>query len=56
MPSDQKKMTLKEAILNKRMLNCIFNGFTAGLPIYFIIQFSEEYKTRSFLACDHCLM
>jgi PAT family beta-lactamase induction signal transducer AmpG len=38
MPSDQKKMTLKEAILNKRMLNCIFNGFTAGLPIYFIIQ------------------
>ena len=38
MSSDQKKMSLKEAILNKRMLNCIFNGFTAGLPIYFIIQ------------------
>jgi PAT family beta-lactamase induction signal transducer AmpG len=35
---EQKKMSLKEAILNKRMLNCIFNGFTAGLPIYFIIQ------------------
>lgn len=35
---EQKKMGLKEAILNKRMLNCIFNGFTAGLPIYFIIQ------------------
>ncbi len=34
----QKQMSLKEAILNKRMLNCIFNGFTAGLPIYFIIQ------------------
>ena len=33
-----KKMTLKEALLNKRMLICIFNGFTAGLPIYFIIQ------------------
>lgn len=31
-------MSLKQAILNKRMLNCIFNGFTAGLPIYFIIQ------------------
>lgn len=34
----ENKMSLKEAILNKRMLNCIFNGFTAGLPIYFIIQ------------------
>lgn len=38
MPNELKKMSLKEAILNKRMLNCIFNGFTAGLPIYFIIQ------------------
>lgn len=39
MPNNvEKRMSLKEAILNKRMLNCIFNGFTAGLPIYFIIQ------------------
>lgn len=38
MHSDKKKMSLKEALLNKRMLNCIFNGFTAGLPIYFIIS------------------
>ena len=35
---NEKKMSLKEALLNKRMLICIFNGFTAGLPIYFIIQ------------------
>lgn len=33
-----QKMSLKEALLNKRMLNCIFNGFTAGMPIYFILQ------------------
>lgn len=37
MPND-KKMSLKEALLNKRMLICIFNGFTAGFPIYFLIQ------------------
>lgn len=34
----EKKMGLKEALLNKRMLICIFNGFTAGLPIYFLVQ------------------
>lgn len=32
------KLSLKEAILNKRMLICCANGFTAGLPIYFLIQ------------------
>lgn len=32
------KLSLREAFLNKRMLNCIFNGFTAGMPIYFILQ------------------
>jgi PAT family beta-lactamase induction signal transducer AmpG len=35
---DQVKMTLLEAIFNKRMLNCIFNGFAAGLPIYFLLN------------------
>lgn len=34
----EKKMSLKNALLNKRMLICIFNGFTAGLPIYFLVQ------------------
>lgn len=34
----KKKLSLKEALLNKRMLICIFNGFTAGLPIYFLAQ------------------
>lgn len=33
-----KKLSLKEVILNKRMMICIFNGFTAGLPIYFLSQ------------------
>lgn len=34
-----RKLSLKEAILNRRMLVCIFNGFTAGLPLYYIFQF-----------------
>jgi PAT family beta-lactamase induction signal transducer AmpG len=33
-----KKLTLKELILHKRMLICLLNGFTAGLPIYFLSQ------------------
>jgi PAT family beta-lactamase induction signal transducer AmpG len=37
--TEQKKMTLKEALFNKKMLICMFNGFAAGLPIYFIISF-----------------
>ena len=30
---------LMGALLNRRMLICIFNGFTAGLPLFFIYQF-----------------
>ncbi|MCB9086626.1 MAG: AmpG family muropeptide MFS transporter [Bdellovibrionaceae bacterium] len=33
---EPKKGGLKEAILNRRMLICIFNGFTAGMPLYYI--------------------
>ena len=29
---------LMKALLNTRMLICIFNGFTAGLPLYFLSQ------------------
>lgn len=28
----------KEAILNRRMLICVFTGFTSGLPLYILIQ------------------
>ena len=34
-----KTKNLWQAILNKKMLICIFNGFTAGLPLYFLAQF-----------------
>ncbi|MCT4641088.1 MAG: MFS transporter [Bacteriovoracaceae bacterium] len=34
----ETKMSFKEAIFNKKMLICIFNGFTSGLPIYFLVQ------------------
>ena len=30
--------TFKEAILNQRMLICVFTGFTSGLPLYVLIQ------------------
>ena len=30
--------SLKEAILNRRMLICMFTGFTSGLPLYLLIQ------------------
>jgi PAT family beta-lactamase induction signal transducer AmpG len=33
-----KKAKLLEAIFNRRMLICIFNGFTAGLPLYYFFQ------------------
>ncbi|MCB0349636.1 MAG: AmpG family muropeptide MFS transporter [Bdellovibrionales bacterium] len=33
-----KKISFKEALLNKRMLICLFNGFTSGLPLYYIYQ------------------
>ncbi|MCK5883610.1 MAG: AmpG family muropeptide MFS transporter [Bacteriovoracaceae bacterium] len=33
-----KKSGLWQAIMNRRMLICIFNGFTSGLPLYFLAQ------------------
>jgi len=30
--------TFAEAILNRRMLICVFTGFTSGLPLYVLIQ------------------
>ena len=37
---DQRKRreSFKEAILNRRMLICVFTGFTSGLPLYVLIQ------------------
>ena len=33
-----QRETLAEAILNRRMLICVFTGFTSGLPLYVLIQ------------------
>ena len=30
--------SIREAILNRRMLICVFTGFTSGLPLYILIQ------------------
>ena len=33
-----QRQSFKEAILNRRMLICVFTGFTSGLPLYVLIQ------------------
>jgi len=33
-----RRETLKEAILNRRMLICVFTGFSSGLPLYLLFQ------------------
>ena len=33
-----RRETFKEAVLNRRMLICVFTGFTSGLPLYVLIQ------------------
>ena len=33
-----RRETLREAILNRRMLICVFTGFTSGLPLYVLFQ------------------
>jgi PAT family beta-lactamase induction signal transducer AmpG len=34
----RQRESLKEAILNRRMLICVFTGFTSGLPLYILFQ------------------
>ena len=33
-----QQQSFKEAILNRRILICVFTGFTSGLPLYMLIQ------------------
>jgi len=33
-----RKKSFKEAILNRRMLICVFTGFTSGMPLYVVFQ------------------
>ena len=33
-----QRPTIKEALLNQRILICVFTGFTSGLPLYVLIQ------------------
>ncbi len=35
---EPRRPSLKEAILNRRMLICVFTGFSSGLPLYLLIQ------------------
>ncbi len=37
-PAKRPKLSLWQALTHKRMLICILNGFTAGMPLYFLVQ------------------
>ena len=34
----QKRLSIKQAIFNRRMLICMATGFASGLPLYILIQ------------------
>jgi len=34
----QRRESFREAILNRRMLICVFTGFTSGMPLYVLFQ------------------
>jgi PAT family beta-lactamase induction signal transducer AmpG len=36
-------VSLKNAILNRRMLICVFTGFTSGMPLYVLIQLAPAW-------------
>ncbi|MDJ0793055.1 MAG: AmpG family muropeptide MFS transporter [Woeseiaceae bacterium] len=38
-----RRETLKEAVLNRRMLICVFTGFASGLPLYVLIQLVQAW-------------
>ncbi|MBS4099165.1 MAG: MFS transporter, partial [Sulfuricella sp.] len=37
-PNDSATPTLRQALCNRRMLICIFTGFSSGLPLYILIS------------------
>ena len=37
-PAGPKKPLWREALLNRRMLICVFTGFSSGLPLYILIN------------------
>ncbi len=38
-----RRETFKEAVLNRRMLICVFTGFASGLPLYVLIQLVQAW-------------
>ncbi len=38
-----RRESFKEAILNRRMLICVFTGFASGLPLYVLIQLVQAW-------------
>jgi MFS transporter, PAT family, beta-lactamase induction signal transducer AmpG len=38
MTRDEQRETWREALLNRRMLICVFTGFSSGLPLYLLIS------------------
>ena len=40
-----RRETFREAVLNRRMLICVFTGFTSGLPLYVLFQLIPAWLT-----------
>src|SRR5216117_1845380 len=37
-PMSETKLSLRQALLNRRMLICVFTGFSSGLPLWLLIN------------------
>ena len=46
-PTPSSTPTLKEALFNKRMLMCIFTGFSSGLPLFVFINMLPAWLNDS---------
>ena len=41
-----RKESFREAVLNRRMLICVFTGFASGLPLYLLFQLVPYWLRR----------
>ena len=41
-----RKESFREAIFNRRMLICVFTGFTSGLPLYVLFQLAQAWLKK----------
>ena len=42
----ERHETWREALFNRRMLICVFTGFSSGLPLYLLINLLPAWRGR----------